>query len=56
MKRAWVAPLLEAAVSVLFAGMFLASCFLIRVYPVERIAQIAGLASLGGLRGLFGRS
>ncbi len=44
--RRWGAPALEGVVSLGSAALFLVSCLTIRVYPLDRLGQISGLASL----------
>ncbi len=53
-RRRYLDFALEGVVSFGTAAMFLVSCLLIRVYPVDRLGQISGLASLALRFFLFG--
>lgn len=46
-ERRWLAPVLEIGVSCLAALAFFATCYLIKVRPLERMAQVTALAALG---------
>ncbi|MDQ3300510.1 MAG: hypothetical protein M3619_28355, partial [Myxococcota bacterium] len=45
-RAAWVGITLEALVAFGAAALFLVSCLIIRVYPLDRLGQISALASL----------
>lgn len=53
-NRPWLAPALEVLVAFGTAALFLATCAFIRVYPIDRLGQISGLASLALRFFLFG--
>jgi galactan 5-O-arabinofuranosyltransferase len=43
----WLAPAIEFGGSIAMALAFFATCYLIKIKPTERTAQVAGLAALG---------
>jgi len=45
--RWWIPPLLEGITSFAVAALFVWSCTFIRVAPLDRLGQVAGLAALG---------